>query len=139
MDSSHYTNWTNLISDLASKGIKTLTYINPLFSNVSLRGTPYQHNYYEEGLTKDYFVHQSDGSVWTGYSNSTLADLSNSAAYQWMVDMIVQVCLSALPPPPPHLFFLFYPNFSSYTYIYLSFLLDSLTEHAVYWCLWMDV
>ena len=110
MDSTYYSNWTNLISGLASKGIKTLTYINPLFSNVSLRGTPYQHNYYEEGLEKGYFVRKSDGSVWMGYSNSTLADLSNSATYQWMVDMIVQVgtlthththtCVSPLLLPP---------------------------------------
>ena len=92
MDSTHYPNWTNLISELASKDIKTLTYINPLFGNVSLRGTPYHHNYYEEGLKGDYFVRQSaDGSVWKGYSNSTLADLTNPLTYEWMVDMIVQV------------------------------------------------
>ena len=91
VDSSHYTNWTNLIANLSSTGIKTLTYINPLFSNVSLRGTPFKHNYYEEGLANDYFIRNHDGSVWLGYSNSTQADLSNPAAYQWMVDMIVQV------------------------------------------------
>ena len=92
VDSAHYPNWTDLISELASKNIKTLTYINPLFGNVSLRGTPYRHNYYEEGLENGYFVHQStDGSVWRGYSNSTLADLTNPMAYEWMVDMIVQV------------------------------------------------
>ena len=92
VDSSYYSNWTNLISDLASKGIKTLTYINPLFSNVSLRGSPYRHNYYDEGLAKNYFIRKSDGSFWKGYGNSTLADLSNPETYQWMVEMIVQVC-----------------------------------------------
>ena len=92
VDSTHYPNWTNLISELASKNIKTLTYINPLFGNVSLRGTPYRHNYYEEGLERDYFVRLSaDGSVWKGYSNSTLTDLTNPLAYEWMVDIIVQV------------------------------------------------
>ena len=105
VDSNHYSNWTNLISELASKDIKTLTYINPLFGNVSLRGTPYQHNYYDEGLEKDYFVRQSDGSVWWGYSNSTLADLTNPQAYDWMVEMIVQVLYTfqmtlKFPPNP---------------------------------------
>ena len=91
VDSAHYPNWTGLISQLNSKGIRTLTYINPLFSNVSQRGTPYQHNYFEEALENGYVVKRQDGSVWTGYSNSTLVDLSNPEAYQWMVNIIVKV------------------------------------------------
>ena len=91
VDSTHYPNWTGLISQLNSKGIRTLTYINPLFSNVSQRGTPYQHNYFEEALENGYVVKRQDGSVWTGYSNSTLVDLSNPEAYQWMVNIIVKV------------------------------------------------
>ena len=58
---------------------------------MSLRGTPYQHNYYKEGLEKNYFAKNGDGSVWTGYSESSIADLSNYDAYKWMVNMIVKV------------------------------------------------
>ena len=80
-----------MISQLNSQGIKTLTYINPLLSNVSQRGTPYQHNYYEEAIDKGYAVKTQDGSVWTGYSNSIQIDLSNPAAYNWTLNMIIDV------------------------------------------------
>ena len=83
-----------MISTLNSRGIKTLTYINCMLSDVSKRGTPYQHNYYAEALQKGYLVRSADGSVWRGYSNSTMVDLSNTEAYQWMVNIIVKVGLS---------------------------------------------
>ncbi len=38
VDDTHYPGWTQFVADLRSKGIRTLTYINPLFSNVSQRG-----------------------------------------------------------------------------------------------------
>lgn len=38
VDDSHHPGWTQMISSLRSKGIKTLTYINPLFGNISQRG-----------------------------------------------------------------------------------------------------
>ena len=91
LDSSHYPNWTEMVSQLASKGIKTLTYINPLLSDVTQRQTPYQHNYYREALDNGYAVRRENGSVWSGYSDSILVDLSNPNAYQWMVNMIVKV------------------------------------------------
>ncbi len=53
--------------------------------------TPYQHNYFQEGLDKGYFVRSASGDVWTGYSGSVLLDLSNPEAYEWMTDIIVQV------------------------------------------------
>ena len=80
-----------MISTLNSRDIKTLTYINCMLSDVSERGTPYQHNYYAEALQKGYLVRSADGSVWRGYSNSTMVDLSNTEAYQWMVNIIVKV------------------------------------------------
>ena len=93
VDSSHYPKWTELIGDLLSKGIRTLTYINPLFSNVTLRGTPYTHNYFEEGLKNDYFIKLEDGSVWSGYGNSSMVDLSQLKAYEWMINIITKVYL----------------------------------------------
>ena len=61
------------------------------FPHQSDAGTPFHHNYYEEGLERGYFVKTQDGSVWTGYSDSTLLDISNPQAYQWMVDIIAEV------------------------------------------------
>ena len=36
---------------------------------------------------------QKDGQVWTGYSNSVLLDIANPQAYEWMRDIIVEVCV----------------------------------------------
>ena len=68
-----------------------MTYINCLFSNITARGTPYQHNYLEEGLKNGYFIKNKDGIVWSGYGNSSMVDLSQEKASQWVVDMIVEV------------------------------------------------
>lgn len=62
-----------------------------MLSDVSQRGTPYTHNYYKEALDNGYAIRAGDGSVWTGYSDSTMVDLSNPQAYKWMVDIIVKV------------------------------------------------
>ena len=62
-----------------------------MLSDVSHRGTPYAHNYFQEALQEGYLVHNADGTVWTGYGNSSMVDLTNPKAYQWMVDIIVNV------------------------------------------------
>ena len=93
MDSAHYPNWLDFISQLRAKGIKT-PYINCLLSsNIEDRGTPFQSNFYKEALASGYLVRNSDGSVWTGYSNSSLIDISNPKAYAWTVDIIVKVSI----------------------------------------------
>ena len=86
-----------MITTLGSKGIKTLTYINSMLSNASLRGTPYQRNYYAEAVQNGYLVRNTDGSIWSGYSNSSMVDLSNTEAYHWMVNIIVKVTFLLLP------------------------------------------
>lgn len=91
VDESHYTNWAEFIDTCNSQGVRVLTYINPLFSNVTLRGTPYHHNYYQEGLDKGFFISQGNGEVWSGYSNSHMTDLSNPMAYQWIMNIIINV------------------------------------------------
>lgn len=43
-------------------------------------------------MAKGYFVrHGEGGEVWSGYSNSSLLDISNPQAYQWTLNMIVEV------------------------------------------------
>ena len=34
---------------------------------------------------------ESNGKVWSGYSNSTLVDLTNPQAYNWLKNMIIKV------------------------------------------------
>ena len=91
VDQNHYPDWQRFINSLYSNGIKVLTYINPLVTDITKRGTPYQHNYYQEGIDNGYFIKQGDGSVWIGYSNASMIDLSNPKAYQWVMNMIVEV------------------------------------------------
>ena len=95
VDRQHYPEWEEFVAYLKTKGIRVLTYINPLFNNVSKRGTPFNHNYYEEGLKQGYFIKHSGGKVWAGYSNSCIVDLTNPKAYEWIQGMIIQNMLSA--------------------------------------------
>lgn len=76
---------------LLNQGIRVMTYINPLLINVTDRGTPFQHNYYDEGMSQDYFVKTSNGKVWSGYSNSCIVDLTKTQAYNWLKNMIIKV------------------------------------------------
>ena len=96
MDDHHYTGWTDLISNLWQSGVRVLTYINPLIDDITHRSTPYKHNYYNEGLTNDYFIKLDSGQVWKGYSSSCLVDLTNPQAYNWILEMIVEVCTTPI-------------------------------------------
>lgn len=91
MDRNHYPGWEGLIQTLYSQGIRVTTYINPLFNDVRKCGTPYRHNYYEEGLKNGYFIKTANGEVWSGYSQSSLVDLTNPQAYDWIKNIIIEV------------------------------------------------
>ena len=91
MDSTHYPNWKTFIADLQADNITVLTYINALLSDVSERGTPFQHNYWKEAIDNGYFVKNGSGNVWVGYTKASLVDLSNPDAYAWYKEIIVQV------------------------------------------------
>ena len=91
VDSTHYPNWMDLISHLQAENITVLTYINALLSDVSERGTPFQHNYWQEAIDNDYFVRNGSGDVWVSYTKASLVDLSNPSAYKWYKEIIIQV------------------------------------------------
>ena len=93
MDATHYPDWKNFIAKLQAENITMLTYINALLSDVSERGTPYQHNYWKEAIDNDYFVRDGSGDVWVGYTKASLVDLSNPKAYSWYKEIIIQVWL----------------------------------------------
>lgn len=93
MDSTHYPDWNSFIADLHADNITVLTYINALLSDVSERGTPFRHNYWQEAMDNDYFVRNGSGDVWVGYTKASLVDLSNPNAYKWYKEIIIQVNL----------------------------------------------
>ena len=91
VDSTHYPNWKDFIANLQAENITVLTYINALLSDVSERGTPFKHNYWQEAIDNDYFVRDGSGDVWVGYTEASLVDLSNPNAYAWYKEIIIQV------------------------------------------------
>ena len=93
MDSVHYPDWKNFIANLQAENITVSTYINALLSDVSGRGTPFQHNYWQEAIDNNYFVRNGSGDVWVGYTKASLVDLSNPDAYSWYKEIIIQVKL----------------------------------------------
>lgn len=122
VDETHYRNWTNFISSLRSNNIRTLTYVNPMLSNVTERGTPYHRNLYAEALTRDFAVKKSSKEVWTGYGDSILVDLTNPDAVKWFKDIIKQVTLA--------MFFVLMLCLSGGT---------NVTGDIVIWSGWLDV
>lgn len=95
VDSTHYPDWMDFISHLQAENITVLTYINALLSDVSERGTPFQHNYWQEAINNDYFVRNGSGDVWVGYTKASLVDLSNPSAYKWYKEIIIQNMLAS--------------------------------------------
>lgn len=93
MDSTHYPDWKNFILNLQAENITVLTYINALLSDISGRGTPFQHNYWQEAMDNNFFVRNGSGDVWVGYTKASLVDLSNPGAYLWYKEIIIQVKL----------------------------------------------
>ena len=92
LDRQHYPDWESLVKLLQQNNVRLLTYINPLLNNVSLRGTPYQHNYFEEAMQQGLFIrHGPEGKTWKGYSNSSMADFTNPQSYHMYKDIIINV------------------------------------------------
>eukprot|EP00117_Sycon_ciliatum_P022861 scpid22808/ scgid3863/ Alpha-glucosidase yihQ len=94
VDTVHYPNFSQFVKDMKSVGIDVLIYFNPMITNITERGTPYVHNYYEEGLEKGYFVRDREDKVWLGYNKAALVDLTNPDAASWMGNIIATGLLS---------------------------------------------
>lgn len=83
VDSSHYPDWEGMIGSLLQRGIRTMTYVNPMVSDISKRGTPYKRNMWQEAMDAGYLVKLANGEVWTGYGSAGLVDFTNPAATAW--------------------------------------------------------
>ena len=82
-DTISYPNFKNFCKRLESKGVKVLGYINPFVAN--------QGKLCDEGLAKNYFVKNRNGTVYqtkTAGLPAYLVDLTNPGAFEWMKGII---------------------------------------------------
>ncbi len=90
LDAERYPQWQQLVGDLGSAGVRTLTYINPFLVDVSDKPNA-RRNLFAEARDQGFLVMQSDGQPYliqnTSFS-AGLLDLTNPAARAWMQDVI---------------------------------------------------
>jgi len=89
--SSPYGDWAAFVRDLYEKeGIRTLSYINPMLRQLD---APYEgeESMYAYANRRGYFVQLDDHTVWTGYANASLIDLTNPAAVEWYKQVIISM------------------------------------------------
>lgn len=88
INTTHYPHWQTLRTSLQTKGQHVLGYINPFLVDVPHTVT---HNYYQEAVTKGYFVKDQNGDIYpiqnTDFS-AGLLDLSNPEVQTWVKTLI---------------------------------------------------
>lgn len=98
LDTLQYPKWNIMKDSLDSKGIALMGYINPFLVDVSLDKThPYRKNYFKEAEEKGFLVKDEKGNTYeisNGTLKSSLVDLSNPAAKNWMKSIIKDEMLS---------------------------------------------
>eukprot|EP00602_Paraphysomonas_sp_CaronLab_P004374 CAMPEP_0185032268 /NCGR_PEP_ID=MMETSP1103-20130426/20220_1 /TAXON_ID=36769 /ORGANISM="Paraphysomonas bandaiensis, Strain Caron Lab Isolate" /LENGTH=825 /DNA_ID=CAMNT_0027568097 /DNA_START=78 /DNA_END=2555 /DNA_ORIENTATION=- len=91
LDTDYYYGWNDLLEEWKKSDVRVLTYVNPFFSSPVNISSGYRHNYYEEGVSKGYFVHDQYGDSYVLHSGSIdfcMVDLSNPDARIWMKDIL---------------------------------------------------
>jgi len=92
LNTSHYSNWTNMVQAWSKDGVRPLVYINPFVAN--LTGMPgLRQNQFKEGVEKGYFLKNKTGQVSIVKSNdldAAMPDLSNPEAYTWYKEIICE-------------------------------------------------
>ncbi|ETO15409.1 alpha-glucosidase [Reticulomyxa filosa] len=101
LNTIQYPDWSTLVDEFASRGVRVLTYINPYFANVTanMSSNGFQHNYFDEGVRNGFFVRAPDTND-TYLINSfsiqfACVDLTNPKAVQWIQTIIQQNMLNA--------------------------------------------
>jgi alpha-glucosidase len=88
------------VDSLSLQGVRTLTYINPYFTNVSAKSTGYTHNYFQEGVDEGYFVKNISGNAYlldSGHFDFAMVDFTNPAARKWTKQIIQKNMLRCDP------------------------------------------
>ena len=89
VDAAHYPDWAGLVATLAGKGIRVLTYLNPMLVDPKDKGNVVR-NLYQEAHDQGLFVQDAKGAdhpvnlAFTAY----LLDLSRDATRAWVKGVI---------------------------------------------------
>jgi len=96
LDSLFYPQWGNFLSELFSRGIRVLTYVNPHFAtNVKTLKPHYTRNLFEEAKTRGFLVTNSSGEPYIQSSASDefafgTVDLTNPRANAFFKDVVIK-------------------------------------------------
>jgi alpha-glucosidase len=86
-DEESYPNWLSVVKNLRQKGIRMMTYVNPMFANVT-GSKRFRRSLYDEVLSKNFSTRYDDGSLEQIYVNALLLDIYNPDAREWMKKII---------------------------------------------------
>lgn len=94
LDRQHYPGWSRLVADLASDGVRVLTYVNPFLAPDSgaRSAAAGGRDLYAEADRAGFLVRDRDGETYLldlGAFDAAMVDLSDPAARRWMVDVLV--------------------------------------------------
>jgi alpha-glucosidase len=85
--------WQGYVDALASKGVKVLCYVNPMFREVPDDARPVARDTYAEGLARGAFVRDATGAVLKQRLTSfdvALLDLSSGDSRSWMKRLLAE-------------------------------------------------
>jgi alpha-glucosidase len=94
LDPQRYPGWAKLVHDLAKKGIRTTTYVNPFLVDAPARPG---RNLWQEARQRGFLVRGADGDPYRldqGGFDASLVDLSNPEARRWYARMIARYVLA---------------------------------------------
>lgn len=87
LDRDRYPGWEQLVADLRSGGIRTLTYVNPFLADIADKKPNLRRNLFEEARSQGFLVRREGGEPYlvqnTDFS-AALVDLTNPEARAWM-------------------------------------------------------
>lgn len=97
LDEQRYPDWPVLVDELADRGIRTTTYVNPFLVDADAPGAPAVRNLWAEAAAAGHLVADEAGDPVLldqgGYSAS-LIDLTDPSARSWFADIIAEEVLA---------------------------------------------
>ncbi len=92
-DDESYPNWPSFVQSFRRKGIRMMTYVNPMFANVT-GSKRYRRSLYDEVLKNNFSTRFADGTLEQIYVNALFLDLYNPEAREWMKNVIKENVLA---------------------------------------------
>lgn len=97
LDEQRYPGWSELVSELRDRGIRTTTYVNPWLVDATPKGDPSIRNLWQEAGDAGLLVEHPGGGPYMvdqGQFEAALVDLTNPEARDWMSDVISEEVLA---------------------------------------------